>query len=450
MKEKPMLYPRTDLFNRLHAAIQKLPVIDCHEHMAGPAHRPPYTEPIASLIPGYVQSDLQSAALGLGIPWDEVNKLWNPAITTAEKWPAFERLWEATQHTAYARVTRIVLQEVYGQSELTRDSLEQVRQQLPERTAAWYSQVLPQAGIKAVLTDALARWFKQGILHDFLRGSFNFPDIFRPFLPLPDFHPTAFTDTIPWVETLSGILVTSLAEFQEAVFEIFKRGKARGAIGLKDQSAYDRDLTYALPTQAEAEKLFNRLLTDRRQSLGWPECKPLNDYLFHQYLRFAVELDLPVQLHTGHMAGIANRVDKANAALLTPVLELHRQVRFDLFHGNWPYLDDYLFIGKNYPNAALDLCWLHIIDPEYADELLTRAVFTVPHSKLHGFGGDYFDVPEFAAAHLQVAREVIAGTLAKLVARGWLSEEQALQLAADWLFNNPNRFFRLGMEEVRI
>jgi hypothetical protein len=44
----------------------------------------------------------------------------------------------------------------------------------------------------------------------------------------------------------------------------------------------------------------------------------------------------------------------------------------------------------------------------------------------------------------------VAGTLARLVERGWLEEEQALSLAADWLYNNPNRFFGLGLEELTI
>jgi predicted TIM-barrel fold metal-dependent hydrolase len=165
-------------------------------------------------------------------------------------------------------------------------------------------------------------------------------------------------------------------------------------------------------------------------------------------MRFARELKLPVQLHTGHMAGIRNRVDKTNAAYLAQVLELHQEVRFDLFHGNWPYLGDLLFLGKNYPNVALDCCWLHIVDPAYAIELLERAVLSMPHSKIHGFGGDYGDAPEFAAAHLQIARQNIAAALTNLVEGGWLEEEQALSLAKDWLFNNPNRFFNLGFAEI--
>ena len=70
------------------------------------------------------------------------------------------------------------------------------------------------------------------------------------------------------------------------------------------------------------------------------------------------------------MAGSYNRVDKANVRLFVPVLELHRDVKFDLFHGNWPYMGDLLFVAKNYPNVALNLTWLYIIDPIYAQQLL--------------------------------------------------------------------------------
>lgn len=109
-------------------------------------------------------------------------------------------------------------------------------------------------------------------------------------------------------------------------------------------------------------------------------------------------------------------------------------------------MGDLLFLGKNYPNVSLDLCWVHMIDPLYAQELLKRAVMTVPHAKIHGFGGDYFLVPELVAAHLTLAREVIASALADLVECGWLEEGEAIHLAAAWLFNNPNRFYNLGLQ----
>jgi hypothetical protein len=440
-----MLHPPSPLFNRLRERIDAMPVVDCHEHLTGPEARPPYKEPIAALTHGYVLSDLQSAAFGISDR--ELAQLEDQAVPTDKKWPLFEKVWQATEHTAYARVTKLVLKNVYGQSALTRAALDQVAGQLAAQDEATYFRTIDEAGIRVMLVDVLG-WLPGG-LGNFLDGKKSFPEKWRPLISLPGVHPTTFSwGTIDTVASLANRNITSLDEYLEAVFVVFQRCVERGAIGIKDQSAYERVLSYDLATRDQAEKQFNQVLADPRNSLGWPEGKPLNDYLFHQYMRFARDLDLPVQLHTGHMAGIRNRVDKTNAAYLAPVLELHRDVRFDLFHGNWPYLGDLLFLGKNYPNVALDCCWLHIIDPDYASELLERSVLTLPHTKIHGFGGDYGDVPEFVAGHLCIARENIAAALTGLVERGWLDEEEAVSLAADWLFNNANRFFKLGLEEI--
>lgn len=438
-------YQSSPLYQRLLDQIQSLPVIDCHEHLTGPEARPKYKEPIAALTYGYVQSDLEAAAFG--VPWKERGKLTDEGVSTDEKWPLFEKLWRRIEHTAYARVTKRILQDIYGEKEMTRLALDRVAEKLAAMDETAYFRVIDEANIQVMIVDVLG-WLPDG-LGSFLDGKKTFPAKWRLMISLPDFHPVHCS----WgsIQNIGGLVnrqISSLDEYLEVVFLVFQRCIERGAIGIKDQSAYERVLDFDLVTHSEAEKLFNRLLADPRSSLGWPESKPLNDFLFHQFMRFARDLDLPVQLHTGHMAGIYNRVDKTNAAYLATVLELHREVRFDLFHGNWPYLGDLLFLGKNYPNVSLDLCWLHIIDPAYAVELLQRAVYTIPHSKIHAFGGDYGDTPEYIAAHLQIARQNIASALAGLVEGAWLNEAQALELAKDWLFNNPNRFFNLGLQEI--
>ena len=446
-----MLHSESDLFRRLHTRINSMPVVDCHEHMQGFAARPAYEEPIAALTFGYVMSDLHSA--GFGLRESDILRLQDQGVSTDEKWPLFQRLWRATEHTAYARVTKLVLQDVYGVSAMSRAALDTVAAQLADQDESAYGRTIEQAGIKVILSDVLGDYFSPLTdgLASFLDGSARYRDEWRLLISLPGLHPTSLSrERIETIGALADRGPTSLDEFLAAVYVILERCKENGAVGIKDQSAYARSLSYDLVPKAVAQKQFDLVMGDPRNVLGWPEGKPLNDYLFHQYMRFARDLDLPVQLHTGHMAGIRNRVDKTNAAHLATVLELHRDVRFDLFHGNWPYLGDLLFLGKNYPNVALDCCWLHIIDPDYASELLERSVMTLPHTKVHGFGGDYGDFPEFVAAHLRIARENIAATLCRIVERGWLTEQQALTLAADWLFNNPNRFFRLGLAEYTI
>jgi hypothetical protein len=448
-----MLHRSTPVFDRLLERISTLPVIDCHEHAradnfgaTGYEHVPSPLEPIAALTNGYILGDFYNA----GADNATCDLLQDPSVPTERKWPIFEALWPKVEHTAYGRVTRLVLRDHYGERELSLAALLRIGEHLGQRDPAFLEQVFDRANIRVALTDVLS--WRPDLMQRYLSGALNLPPRMRLMFPLRLFH--VIQSGEPNVHDFDGIQtiggwadrhVTSLDEFLEAVFIVLRIGKERGAVGLKDQSAYSRSLSYDVVPRGDAERLFNRLLADPRNALGWPEAKPLDDFLFHQYMRFARELDLPVQLHTGHMAGIWNRVDKADAGLLTQVLELHQGVRFDLFHGNWPEMGPLLFLGKNYPNVALDCCWLQIIDPLYAEELLRRAVVTIPHTKIHGFGGDYVDAPEYSVAHLTVAREVIAAALADLVERGWLDEAQAVGIAADWLFNNPNRFFRLGL-----
>ena len=74
-----------DLFSDLYREIEKLPVIDCHEHTVGPREELGKKEPIASLIQGYVQSDLISA----GISQKELDILNDDSIDTEKKWDIF-------------------------------------------------------------------------------------------------------------------------------------------------------------------------------------------------------------------------------------------------------------------------------------------------------------------------------------------------------------------------
>jgi hypothetical protein len=265
-------------------------------------------------------------------------------------------------------------------------------------------------------------------------------------ISLPAFHSIrSYTEVQERVAPLKRA-VTSLEEYLVACREIFKGHKEYGAVTFKDQSAYTRTLDYGNPTFAEAEAVFNWFMEDPRRSAAYPEgIKPLDDFLFHQFMRMARDLDLPVQIHTGHMAGIRNDIAKTNAVLLTRVIEMHKDVRFDLFHANWPYGGELMYMGKNYPNVSLDFCWTNIIDPVYSQNLFKQAISSVPHGKIHGYGSDFGGSVERAWAHANIARDNVAIALSDLVEMDYLGLDEAKSVAYDWLFANANTFFRLGM-----
>jgi len=132
---------------------------------------------------------------------------------------------------------------------------------------------------------------------------------------------------------------------------------------------------------------------------------------------------------------------------------LHRDVRFDLFHANWPYGGELLFLAKAFPNVVMNFCWAHAIDPIYCQALMREAVSAVPHAKVHAFGSDYggFGLPpgggyvDRAWAHLQIALDNMAIALSDLVEMNYLSFAQAESIARAWLYENPKEFYHLDV-----
>jgi hypothetical protein len=107
-------------------------------------------------------------------------------------------------------------------------------------------------------------------------------------------------------------------------------------------------------------------------------------------------------------------------------------------------MDEYLFLGKNYPNVTLDLCWVQTIDPLYSIELMKRAVMTVPMNKLMAFGGDDSTI-EHIIGYLCIARDNIATALSELMDSGYLSLADAKEIAEHWLYRNPKELYRLNL-----
>lgn len=422
-------------FPELRAYIETIPIIDCHDHSGEEA--PKYTDAIVALTSGYFHDDIASA-VGEADRWI----LEDTTLSVEERWPIFERAWNRTKYTGYAQVTRMSMQEFYGETEMTLTAVQRIQEKLLDFTDDDFTiSILDKAGIKVRITD---NWPDVKKIVD---KSFRMPPRSRLAISIPAYHAVCSYEDVHTLISPLNRTITSLDEYILACREIFEIIKDFGAVCFKDQSAYTRSIGYGNPSKSQAEETFNWILTDPRRKLAYPDGnRPLGDYLFHEFMRMAKEMDLPVQLHTGHMAGSWNDIHKTRAIHLLPMLEMHKEVRFDLFHLNWPYDGDLLYLGKNFPNVHLDFCWAHIIDPVYAQRMIPQILGAVPHAKIHGYGSDHFGNLERSWAHSQIARDNIAIGLAEMVAMDYIDLEAAKEIATDWLFANPNEFFRLGIE----
>ena len=162
--------------------------------------------------------------------------------------------------------------------------------------------------------------------------------------------------------------------------------------------------------------------------------------MVHKVIQFAGEIGLPVQIHTGLQEGNENIITNSNPTLLVSLFREYKKVKFDIFHGSYPYVGELAALAKNFPNVYVDMCWLHIVSPYKAREALSEWLDTVPSNKIFGFGGDYRFV-EGVYGHSIIARENIAKVLADKVEEVVLTERRAVKIVEKLLKQNAENLF---------
>jgi predicted TIM-barrel fold metal-dependent hydrolase len=219
---------------------------------------------------------------------------------------------------------------------------------------------------------------------------------------------------------------------------------ANGAVGIKNDLAYERTLQYDKVSRSEAETVFNRIVSRLGEGPSWPEVKPFQDYMMHQVVQATIEAGLPLQIHTGLQEGNENIITNANPTHLINLFIEYREAKFDLFHGGYPYIHEWATLAKNFANVYADLAWVHIISPEIGRCLLHELIETVPGNKIMAYGGDSLTV-EIAYGHSRMARQVVARVLSEKVSEGYMREDEAVVLARRMLRDNPAALFKLSV-----
>lgn len=409
--------------------VEKLPVVDSHEHIIPESERVKQRVDFFTLAGHYAINDVISA----GLPEESRKLVGDESAPAAKRWAAFEPYWRHAQFTGYAQALRIAIREVYGFEEISGMTLSGINQAIATgNRAGLYDDILRQrAGIQyAVLDDY---WNAAPVRPE--SGLFALARKFDRFI-MP-----AGPGDVKELERLTGVSITSLAGLKQAMERSFAQSREAGMVAVKSTIAYSRELRFAEVEQITAADSFEAMM---RQSGRLPEgfrrltqrpFRNLEDHMFHHLVRLADAHGVPFQIHTGILAGNGSYVPNTNPAGLTNLFFLYPRVKFDLFHISYPYTSELASLAKLFPNVYIDFCWAHIISPSVARRALHEYLETVPANKILGFGGDY-RYPELSYAHLIMARRNISRVLAEKMQEGSIPERDALPLARRLLHDN--------------
>lgn len=161
-----------------------------------------------------------------------------------------------------------------------------------------------------------------------------------------------------------------------------------------------------------------------------------NDPKLEQFYSLAEELDVPVLIHCGALAGASNlfNIKDGNPLLLEEVLKRHPNLRIYIENASYPFSQEIIALMGYYPNVYADLSTVTWLVPRKAFHRYLKELIEAGFDKRLMFGSDQMIWPE----SIGMAIEAIESA-------SFLSKEQK----RDIFYNNAARFLRLSNEEIK-
>lgn len=220
----------------------------------------------------------------------------------------------------------------------------------------------------------------------------------------------------------------------------------RGYIGLKSIIAYRTGLKIQRVESDEARRDF-LAAKDSHAELAWfgPKVKKLRDFLFVYALELSVDLNVPMQVHTG-VGDYDIVLDQCDPSSMYELLkdEKFRYATVILIHSGFPHNQNAAYMASVLPNVFLDFSLtIPFLNP-VGHERLMEVLQIAPSSKIM-YGSDGFNLPELIWMGAKVGKKTLGKCLGALVQGGLFDENEANRIARRILFENANELYRLGL-----
>ena len=419
---------------RLVAAIASMPVFNHHEHAVASfstdtsMYRWPDAEEydlIGLVVRDYLRGDLAAAGFtaDLGV--------WRDTSERDDAWAALLPYLERVRNTSYFACVARSIEGLFG---IAADELFTDRwREADDKVRAW-CRTHPASG-----PELCAR---MNIRATALDGKLD-PDEMRRVDPgghrlLQVARMDHFIhEERGLADTLESVAPKDFNAWLDAFDRVFQDFLDAGAAGFKLGLAYQRRIEFDDVPREDAARIFDAGVLDATPA----DKTAYQDFMVNRLCAKCVAADVSLQIHAGIQAG-GGVLENTRPTLLTSLFQRHPELRVDLFHGGYPWVEQAGLMAKYFPNVHIDGCWLSHISPSGYRRALRSWIETVPGSKIFAFGGDHTRL-ELTWGALALAKDLLADVLAELVDEGYFGAAFAETLAARVLHDNGAAFWRI-------
>jgi hypothetical protein len=422
-------------YQNILAYADNIKVIDTHEHQHWPEEYGDHTPRFYHLIHGsYLMQDIISA----GSYRMELDALDTLSLNAG--WELFGQTLYYTRATSYYSHFIKGFQKLYDFKDLyfTKANIPVLSAQIEKKYAdyrPWFDSSFHKAGFELMFLDQYWKPFNVRVDEKYYALVFHINPLVMQVSsrPSPD-------ENLPQVYEKAekeGFTIKTLDDYLKYCDHLFQKNVEHKAVCVKNSLAYSRSLFFDDVLYETAKKLFDK----PSARLTREESKKLQDFMFHWIIQKSIEYDLPIQIHTGHLAGDGNVLDNGKPVKLNNLFLKYRKAKFILFHGGYPWTGEYVALGKMFSNVYLDLVWLPQISREEAIHTLEEMFDGVPYNKVF-WGGDCAFIEETTGS-LEYGKEVVAEVLSNRIGRGLLTEDVAFEIVRRIFRENAIEVFKL-------
>jgi hypothetical protein len=428
-------------YSRLRDYVDTIRVVDAHEHQRW---LPEYDRQAVNLYMLMAHSYLQHDLVSAGAPELRPDAAGKGDLEAL--WKTYGPFFDFSRNTSYYGQFLAGLKLLYGFRDpyFTEKNIRELSAEIASNYShreEWYEKAFRQAGFEIMLVDQYWNAFNTDVDGRYFALVFHINPLVssisaRDRLTAKD---APVETNIYRLAESEGKPVKTLDDYLGAADRLFQKFQNHNVVCLKNSLAYGRSLDFADVPYDTAKALFSR----PHGSLSGVEKKALEDFMFHWIVKKSIALGLPIQIHTGYLAGNGNVLENGRPTLLNNLFLKYPQAKFVLFHGGYPWTGEYAALGKMFPNVYLDLVWLPQISREAAVRGLDEILDTVPYNKLF-WGGDCHFIEE-STGSLIFGKAVVTQVLAMRVERGLMTEDLAREVARRVFRDNAIRLFKLKL-----
>lgn len=420
-------------YDKIRAYLETIEIVDTHEHLQLPGDSADFyfLDKIS-----YFSSDIISS----GSPGYEI--LRKEKFDPEKLWDKFGKHYNSSRATSYHEQFMNTLRILYGYNKpyLVKEDIKPLYDRMLKNNYQnydkWFDEVYKKGKFRTMILDQYWDHFNTDIDTKYFNLVCNINTcvlLAGEAAEQKKINSEKGLLKLLGKEELPSQTIDDYLAIVDSVLNIFKR---KGAVCLKNTLAYSRTLYFEDVKYEEAASLYSE-----KGPLNEAGRKKIEDFVFHHIVQKSIDLDLPIQIHTGYLAGNNSQLDNGQPMKLLNILLKYPRARFSLFHGGYPWTGDFAALGKNFTNVHLDLVWLPQISKTEAISTLHEIIDAVPYNKIM-WGGDVSWIDD-SIGSLELAKEVVATVLSERVDRGWMTMDVALDIAKCIFSDNAVNFFRL-------